>query len=500
MEFDLDSYKPVPVRYELRYVMLKKLREGEDPLPDIQGREETKRDVIRSVLSNTHPYLVSREGTGKTRLAESLARLLPPVPKIKGCPYNCDPKWPLEWKCPDCRDVEDPEIEIISGKERYSRIQGNEYTNEAKILGVKDIQAIVQGESPTDPRAFIGTGILRGNRGVVVVDELPAIPTKVQVLFHPLLQEDKIILEEYAWERPIDLFFIATGNPTGFAHVNRIPEPLLDRLELIPMGLPDEAVEREIMHRERFRVYDEFFSEREAERAPEPLQISPSSLRRRVAAPWWIIEVIAKASRYTRDCPNIDRGASIRGSIKSLDHAYSTTEMRGGRVSNLADAAEGLNLALRGRVRLRADLIGFEDQPDRSMARIDEVVEDVLWYAVRDVGTRVLAGLDGGEKALTKEVEDLLTFGKRITEGLETHPLVAGALNWMKDAGPADTAHLVDGLEDQLRNRIEGAAPEVIEEYRFSALELVANALLASKAVDYFPGQSRIFVPKRMEG
>ena len=61
-------------------MMLKKIKAGEDPLPGIEGREETKNDVIRAVLSGSHPYLVSREGTGKTRLAESLASLLPPVP------------------------------------------------------------------------------------------------------------------------------------------------------------------------------------------------------------------------------------------------------------------------------------------------------------------------------------------------------------------------------------------------------------------------------------
>lgn len=88
---------------------------------------------------------------------------------MRGCPYNCDPKWPRDWLCPRCREAEDPAeelgVELISGRERYSRIQGNEYTNEAKILGVKDIQAIVQGENPLDPKVFIGTGILRGNRG-----------------------------------------------------------------------------------------------------------------------------------------------------------------------------------------------------------------------------------------------------------------------------------------------------------------------------------------------
>ncbi|MGD2142455.1 MAG: hypothetical protein PVH79_03120, partial [Candidatus Bathyarchaeota archaeon] len=425
MEFDLDRYQPIPVRYELRYLMLKKIRDGEDPLPDIQGREGTKRDVIRAVLSNSHPYLVSREGTGKTRLAESLAKLLPPVPKVKGCPYNCDPKWPEEWKCPSCRVENDPKIEFISGKQRYSRIQGNEYTNEAKILGVKDIQAIVQGGSPIDPMTFIGTGVLRGNRGVVAVDELPAIPTKVQVLFHPMLQENKIILEEYAWERPIDLFFVATGNPTGFVHVNRIPEPLLDRLELIPMDLPDEPVEREIMFRERFMVHDEFFAEMEDDKPQKPMYITAPSLRRKVAVPWWMVEVIVKTTRYTRDCPNIDRGASIRGSIKALDHTYSTTEMRGGRVTKLGDAAEGLQLALRGRIRLRADLLGFDESEGELMNKTAMIVDDIIWYAVRDVGARILAGFDGDRIALIEEVSGLLANRNRITDQFLSCPAVA---------------------------------------------------------------------------
>jgi len=499
MEFNIEDYRPLPVRYELRYVMLRKLGEGADPLPDIQGRDETKRDLIRSVLSCSHPYLVSREGTGKTRLAESLARLLPPVPKVKGCLYNCDPKWPRDWKCPSCRDLKDPEIELVSGRQRYSRIQGNEYTNEAKILGVKDIQAIVQGESPTDPRAFIGTGVLRGNRGILVVDELPAIPTKVQVLFHPMLQEDKIVLEEYAWERPIDLFFIATGNPSGFAHVNRIPEPLLDRLELIPMGLPEEAVEREIMHRERFRVREDFFAEKGEEAKAEPLRVRPPALRRRAAAPWWIAEVVAKTSRYTRECPNIDRGASIRGSIRGLDHACSSTEMRNGSVTNLADAAKGLKLALRGRTRLRADLIGFDEQPDAAMARSDEVVEDVMWYAVQDVGTRILAGIDGDHKFIAGEVDELLTTGASLAGSLESHPAASEALSWMHEAGPTDPAPLVDSLEEQLRGSLEGVDPTALGEYRFSALEVLANTLLPAKALEYLRDHGLIFVPRRME-
>ena len=138
-------------------------------------------------------------------------------------------------------------IEWIGGTDRFSRIQGNEYTNEAKLLGLKDIQAIAKGMSPKDPLSFAGTGVFRANRGVLFIDELPAIRTKVQVLLHPIIEEKKAILEEYNWEYPLDLLVVSTGNPEGFSHVNEVPRPLLDRLETIYMDLPEEDVEFAIM-------------------------------------------------------------------------------------------------------------------------------------------------------------------------------------------------------------------------------------------------------------
>jgi magnesium chelatase subunit I len=497
MDFNLEQYQPMPVRYELRYMMLKHIKEGKDPLPDIQGREETKNDVIRAVLSGSFPYIVSREGTGKTRLAESLAKLLPPVPRVKGCPYNCDPKWTNEWKCPACQEKKDPEIEFISGIERYSRIQGNEYTNEAKILGVKDIQAIIGGDSPTDPLAFIGTGVLRGNRGVVCVDELPAIPTKVQVLFHPMLQENRIILEEYNWVRPIDIFFVATGNPAGFSHVNRVPEPLLDRLELIHMGLPSESVEREIMFKEGFRIMDDFFTGPQKSSVMTPLGINAAAIKRQSFAPWWIIETIEKTVRYTRECPNIERGSSLRGSIKSLDHVYSNTELRGASVSNLQDASEGLKLALRGRIRIRADLIGFDDSPSVYMMRNSEVVEDVLWYAARDVGKTILTVLseDFDPSALASEIEDYLYKNSDIAN----FPILNSAIDYIHGVRPWSKPVLVNDLETLLRDHPEAVDPLVHKEYVNSAVGLITHSLLAENIVEEISYSDRLYLPSRMK-
>jgi Mg-chelatase subunit ChlI len=314
----LSNYKPIPVVYQLRYAILRRIKAGKEILPEIQGRAETKNDVIRALLSGAHPYLVSEEGTGKTRLARSIANLLPPLLKIKGCPYNDDPKWPRELLCPRCRQSKDPGkefgIEVVLGEKRFSRIQGNEYTNEAKLLGLKDIQAIAQGKSPSDPTVFTGTGVFRANRGILFVDELPAIRTNVQVLLHPILEEKKVILEEYNWQHPLDLILIATGNPKGFSHVYEVPRPLLDRLELIYMELPEEDEEREIMLRERFGVKGESPESEDTGKVIIPDAELAEAMTRSVVLPWWIVDIANKAVRYSRICTKLERRASIRAS------------------------------------------------------------------------------------------------------------------------------------------------------------------------------------------
>jgi magnesium chelatase subunit I len=122
--FDYATYQPLSVKNQLRYALLEKIKAKEDPFPEIQGREETKADLTRAILSGHSCYLVSREGTGKTRLAESLANLLPAIPVIKGCLYHDDPKWPTNWLCPRCREAINPAdrvgIDMLQGIHRYS--------------------------------------------------------------------------------------------------------------------------------------------------------------------------------------------------------------------------------------------------------------------------------------------------------------------------------------------------------------------------------------------
>jgi Mg-chelatase subunit ChlI len=500
--YDLENYHPAPVAYQLRYSILKKIRAGEEVLPDIQGRKEVKDDVIRALLSGAHPYLVSEEGTGKTRLARSVVKLLPPILKIKGCPYNDDPKWPAELLCSRCRQSKHPAkkygLGVVNGERRFSRIQGNEYTNEAKLLGLKDIQAIAQGKSPTDPAVFTGTGVFQANRGILFIDELPAIRTNVQVLLHPILEEKKVILEEYNWQHPLDLVLIATGNPKGFSHVYEVPRPLLDRLELIYMALPDEEVEKEIMLRERFQVKDDYHRGfRESEEELIPNLSWEKGIERTVVAPWWIIEIINKASRYSRICPKLEKKTSIRASSKAADHTYATVEMGNRAVASLGDSYYGLRLALRGRIALSAEYLDF-DEPQKSFRRTDRIVEDLVWNAVEDFAPGMFENYN--KEILAAEIKSILSTQREdIPRQLHECEELNKIIGWMKQVAPERTdGRFLNKMEKELTYNPHKVAQNVLDEYNYSALETIVNVAFHKRIITTESRGGQFFIPQKL--
>lgn len=482
--FDLDSYQPMPVAYQLRGAILQRIKESKPLLSQIDGREETKADVIRALLSGAHLYLISEEGTGKTRLAKALTSLLPQIPVIRGCPYHDDPKWPASWLCPRCRASRNPAsefgIDFLPGTRRFSRIQGNEYTNEAKLLGLKDIQAIAQGKSPSDPEVFTGTGVFRANRGILFIDELPAIRTKVQVLLHPILEEKKAILEEYNWEHPLDSILVATGNPMGFAHVNEIPRPLLDRLEPVYMDLPEEEIEKDIMLKETFTVSLEQETNPEIDEQPG---LTLDDIVRKVAAPWWVIDVVSRSVRYSRICPYVEKKASIRATNKALDHTYATTEMGNRRVVNLRDAYYGLRLALRARSGLRADLTDF-DNPKKTFVMGDQLTEDFIWNVFESIHSE--DGLFGNNydrrklgsqlSSMLSDPETDLSSGRVPSALVSQYEEVTKMIHWMRQAAKDKINQTLIGEPE--RKLYDSNETDTVEELNYSAVETLANLCL----------------------
>jgi MoxR-like ATPase len=364
-------------------------------------------------------------------------------------------------------------MEIIPGSTRFSRIQGNEYTNEAKLMGLKDIQAIAHGKSPSDPQVFTGTGVFRANRGILFVDELPAIPTKVQVLFHPVLEEKKAVLEEYNWQHPLDMVVVATGNPQGFSHVNEVPRPLVDRLELIYLDLPSEEVEREIALMERFRGREL------APVVPEGKMMGPvdlNNLERQVALPWWIMEMVNRSVRVSRVCRWVEKRASIRATTRAVDHTYASAELDGRDLANLNDVADGLKLALRGRIGLRADLMDFE-KPEESFGKADQVAEDLLWNGLEDF-SKEFPSYEA--EPLVQEIEAIFADGtEKLTGRLQNSPELYRAVNWLKEVGRERGGKgLLNPREQKVTANPEKLSGKMSEDYHRVAFETVVNIAL----------------------
>jgi MoxR-like ATPase len=487
LDFDLDGYEPMPVAHQLRAALLRRIKAKQPVLPEIDGREDVKADVVRTLLSGANLYLVSEEGTGKTRLSRSLTKLLPRIPIIQGCPYNDDPKWPHERLCPRCRAKGDPAgefgIDFIPASRRFSRIQGNEYTNEAKLLGLKDIQSIAHGKSLSDPQSFTGTGVFRANRGILFVDELPAIRTKIQVLFHPILEEKMAVLEEYNWQHPLDLVFVATGNPAGFAHVNDIPRPLLDRLELVYMDLPDEEVERNIILAERFSEQGQLKPSPEIE---PPCFFEQGEVARKVAAPWWVRDMVNKAVRHSRICSYVEKRPSIRATIRALDHTYASVEIENKQVATLGHAFCGLRLALRGRIGLRADLIDFEE-PRKTYKLAGQLTQDFLWNAIENICQDPAFLGEWDRQEIGVELSALLSSGQDLARGRLAGSTIASfsglkeMIGRMRRTGK-EKAGLTpaDGPETKLYDSRETV---VVEEFNYSALEMLANICVHTKTL-----------------
>jgi hypothetical protein len=210
----------------------------------------------------------------------------------------------------------------------------------------------------------------------------------------------------------------------------------------ITSRIPEEDVEKEIMLKETFRI-------RAAQEASvvgeETLNLSLEDIARKVAVPWWVMDILNKAVRY------LDKRPSIRATYRALDHTYSSVEMENRWVANLCHAYYGLRLALRGRLGLRADMIDLNN-PKKAFKLGDQLAEDFIWNVFQDLHSEpgFLENCDrqklGSELASLSSRVDL-TAGKLPMAAVSQYDELANVLNWMRGTG-------MDNIDKSLANRL----------------------------------------------
>ena len=135
------------------------------PFSAIVGQEDLKLALLLNAISPEVGGVLVRgeKGTAKSTAVRALARLLPPIRVISGCPYSCDP----ESRNPECPAGPHPEDASWEWRPvRLAELPVGASTD--RLTGTLDIErALTQGEKAFEP------GILASaHRGILYVDEV----------------------------------------------------------------------------------------------------------------------------------------------------------------------------------------------------------------------------------------------------------------------------------------------------------------------------------------
>jgi magnesium chelatase subunit I len=198
----------------------------EFPFSAIVGQEEMKLALMCAAVDPGlgGVLILGHRGTGKSTIVRSLTALLPPIRKVVGCPYNCDPQAPFA-NCEYCLSA------IASGKleSRLAQVLVVDLplgATEDRIVGALDLErALVSGQKAFEP------GLLaRANRGFLYIDEVNLLDDHlVDLLLDVAASGENVVEREgLSVRHPARFVLIGSGNPEE----GELRPQLLDRYGL----------------------------------------------------------------------------------------------------------------------------------------------------------------------------------------------------------------------------------------------------------------------------
>jgi magnesium chelatase subunit I len=328
-ELRASGARPVPVKEELRRNLLRKLRAKEPLFPGLIGYDRTVIPALQNAILARHDFLLlGLRGQGKSRILRALPTLLDPeVPVVPGCELNDHPLQPL---CKRCRRTltDASEIAWLAPAERYREKLATPDVTMADLIGdVDPIKAAAERRALSDEEV-IQYGILpRTHRGIFALNELPDLPTRIQVGLLSILEERELQIRGFPVRLPIDVCIVSTANPEDYTQRGSLITPLKDRLDSQILTHYPERLEDALAITKQ-----EAWTEREG--APA------------VTLPALVLEIVEEIAFQARRSEFVDpkSGVSARLSISAAECVVSNAERRA--------LVQG---AARGRVRI-ADL------------------------------------------------------------------------------------------------------------------------------------------------
>lgn len=227
------------------------------PFTAIVGQEEMKLALILNVIDANigGVMIMGHRGTGKSTAVRALADLLPPVTKIKGCLYGCDPQQ-LNELCQDCRVRVRGAGKLPTEQSPVPVVDLPLGATEDRVCGTLDMErALLEGVKAFEP------GLLaRANRGFLYIDEVNLLEDHLVDLLLDSAASGRNIVERegISVNHPSRFVLVGSGNPEE----GELRPQMLDRFGLFTQITTitdlDQRVEI-IIRREQFESDSESF-------------------------------------------------------------------------------------------------------------------------------------------------------------------------------------------------------------------------------------------------
>ncbi|MDO9044495.1 MAG: VWA domain-containing protein [Methanobacteriaceae archaeon] len=329
------------------------------PFTAIVGQEEIKKSLILNAINPGIGGVLIKgdKGTGKTTAVRAIADLLPLIPVVKGCAFNCNPH-DMVSSCEICR-LKNREIE----EKKMKVVELPLGSTEDRVVGSIDInKALKEGIKVLEP------GILaEANRNILYVDEINLLDDHlVDVLLDAAAYGiNNVEREGISISHPSKFMLVGTMNPAE----GELRLQLADRigLHIIVTSIHDIKDRVTIMsRREQFEKDPEEFKKLFANEQKELLDkiVSARKLLSQVQINNDLMELIARISLEV----GVD---GHRADIAILKTSKAIAAYNGRVQVNEEDLKEAINLVLGERIP------GKSQDPDKVCKQMDKAKSEM---------------------------------------------------------------------------------------------------------------------------
>jgi magnesium chelatase subunit D len=344
------------------------------PFSTIVGQDMMKKALLLNAINPQMGGVLIRgeKGTGKSTAVRALAVLLPEIPFVKGCPFNCIPT-NISEMCPNCRAKV---FELQKGKQKKLPIEKKRIrvvdlplgTTEDRLLGSLDIEiAIKEGKKSLEP------GLLAdANRGILYVDEINLLDDHVvDILLDSATSGVNVVEREgISFAHPSRFILVGTMNPEE----GELRPQLLDRIAL---HVPTEALHN-VDARVQITILRNNF-EKDPEKFINDYKKDSDKLKRKIKKAQKILSQITIDERtmmlICRMCKELDVEGH-RPDIMLAKTAMTLAAFHGKKEIRQAEIKEAAELVLPFRVRKNP--FGEEEKTENIFDDIiDQISEDM---------------------------------------------------------------------------------------------------------------------------